>query len=78
MRGDPGMKATVSEKGRVTIPKALRTRLGIGPGTVLEFHEERGRLLAQKATERNPVDEVWGTLELAEPVDAFAERIRGR
>ena len=73
-----GMKATVSEKGQVTIPKALRTKLGIGPGTVLEFHEERGRLLGRKATERNPVDEVWGTLELGEPVDTFVERIRGR
>ena len=72
------MKATVSEKGQVTIPKALRTKLGIGPGTVLEFHEERGRLLGRKATERNPVDEVWGTLELGEPVDTFVERIRGR
>ena len=72
------MKATVSEKGRVTIPKALRTKLGIGPGTVLEFHEEGGRLLAQKATEPNPVDEVWGALALGEPVDAFVQRIRGR
>ncbi len=72
------MKSTVSEKGQVTIPKALRTKLGIGPGTVLEFQEERGRLLGQKATGRNPVDEVWGTLELGEPVDGFVQRIRGR
>lgn len=72
------MKATVSEKGQVTIPKALRTKLGIGPGTVIEFQEERGRLLGQKAAGRNAVDEVWGTLELGEPVDAFVQRIRGR
>jgi AbrB family looped-hinge helix DNA binding protein len=72
------MKSTVSEKGQVTIPKALRTKLGIRPGTVLEFQEERGRLLGRKATERNPLDEVWGTLELGEPVDAFVRRIRGR
>jgi antitoxin PrlF len=53
------MKATVSEKGQVTIPKALRTKLGIGPGAVLEFEEDRGRLIGRKASQRNPVDEVW-------------------
>jgi len=72
------MKATVSEKGQVTIPKPLRKRLGIRPGVVLEFEAEDGRLVARKASERNPVDEVWGTLDLGEPVDEFIERIRGR
>ena len=71
------MKATVSEKGQVTIPKELRTKLGIGPGSVLEFQEERGRLMGRKAG-RNPVDDVLGTLDLTEPVDAFVERVRGR
>lgn len=72
------MKATISEKGQVTIPKELRTKLGLAPGTVVEFDEERGRLVGRKAAARNPVDEIWGTLELAEPVDAFVERVRGR
>jgi antitoxin PrlF len=58
------MKTTISEKGQVTIPKELRTKLGLAPGTVLEFEEERGRLVGRKAHTRNPVDEVWGTLEL--------------
>jgi AbrB family looped-hinge helix DNA binding protein len=35
------MTATVSEKGQVTVPKALRDRLGIRPGEVLDFDEER-------------------------------------
>lgn len=73
-----GMKATVSEKGQVTIPKPLRTRLGIRPGAVLDFEADNGRLIVRKADERNPVDAVWGTLDLGEPVDAFIERIRGR
>ncbi len=72
------MKATVSEKGQVTIPKPLRTRLGIRPGAVLDFEADNGRLIVRKADERNPVDAVWGTLDLGEPVDAFIERIRGR
>lgn len=72
------MKAIVSEKGQVTIPKAVRTTLGLRPGTVLEFEAEGGRLVARKLTERSPVDDVWGTLEMSESVDEFIERIRGR
>jgi AbrB family looped-hinge helix DNA binding protein len=41
------MKAKVAERGQVTIPKALRERLGIVPGTVLDFFEEQGRLIAK-------------------------------
>ena len=72
------MRAVVSEKGRVTIPKALRTRLGFSPGTVLEFKEEAGRLVARKLQGVDPVDAAWGILDLGEPVDAFLERTRGR
>jgi len=42
------MTTTVSSKGQVTIPKELRDRLGIEPGTRLEFEAERGRLVARK------------------------------
>ncbi len=31
------MKARVAERGQVTIPKRLRERLGLKPGTILEF-----------------------------------------
>ncbi len=72
------MKAIVSEKGQVTIPKALRSKLGIRPGAVLEFEAERGRLVAHKAAQRDIFDEVYGTLKMEESVDDFIERIRGR
>jgi bifunctional DNA-binding transcriptional regulator/antitoxin component of YhaV-PrlF toxin-antitoxin module len=42
------MKAVVSETGGVTIPKAIRKRLGIAPRTVLAFSNEGGRLVAVK------------------------------
>src|SRR5205814_8621544 len=38
------MKTVVSDKGQITIPKALRQRLGIRPGQVLKVEENRGRL----------------------------------
>lgn len=72
------MKSVVSEKGQVTIPKAIRTKLGIRPGTVLEFDADRGRLIGHKAPHRDVFDELYGTLEMDESVDEFIERIRGR
>ena len=72
------MKAIVSEKGQVTIPKPLRARLGIKPGAVLEFETEGGRLVARKAETRDPVEAAWGILRMSEPVDEFLNRTRGR
>jgi AbrB family looped-hinge helix DNA binding protein len=72
------MKAIVSEKGQVTIPKALRARLGLNPGVVLEFEAEAGRLIARKSQVKDPVDAAWGVLDLDEPVDAYLDRTRGR
>ena len=72
------MKAIVSEKGQVTIPKPLRARLGIKPGAVLEFETEGGRLVARKAETRDPVEAAWGILRMSEPVDEFLDRTRGR
>lgn len=72
------MKAIVSEKGQVTIPKPLRTRLGIKPGSVLDFEAEEGRLVARKSATHDPIGAVYGTLNLGQPVDDFIERIRGR
>jgi AbrB family looped-hinge helix DNA binding protein len=42
------MKSIVSEKGQVTIPKPLRDRLGLAPGTELEFEAVDGKLVARK------------------------------
>lgn len=71
------MRATVSEKGQVTIPKALRDRLGIRPGQVLEFSDDRGRLIAVKAADRDPIDAVYGILKLDRPVDELIDEMRG-
>ncbi|MGA2263088.1 MAG: AbrB/MazE/SpoVT family DNA-binding domain-containing protein [Acidobacteriota bacterium] len=47
------MKAIVSEKGQVTIPKACRDRLGLQTGSVLDFEARKGKLIAVK---RQPED----------------------
>lgn len=52
--------ATVSEKGQVTIPKRLRTRLGLVPGTVLAFEERHGELVATRAVAEDPIRKLVG------------------
>ncbi len=71
------MNAIVAERGQVTIPKALRQRLGIGPRTVLDFTSENGRLIAVKANLADPVQKVRGCLKLDQPVDEWIAEIRG-
>ena len=73
-----GMKAVVSEKGQVTIPKKLRDRLGITPGAVLEFREDAGVLLATKAGGEDAVTAVFGIIDTERPVDELVEEMRGR
>jgi AbrB family looped-hinge helix DNA binding protein len=71
------MKATVSEKGQVTIPKRLRDRMGIRPGQELEFDEEQGKLVARKVTPRDAIDDAYGIIDLPGGTDAFLAEIRG-
>jgi antitoxin PrlF len=54
------MKATVSSKGQVTIPKVLRERMGITNGVVLYFREEKGKIIAERVQVESPVAAVYG------------------
>ena len=71
------MKARVAERGQVTIPKVLRERLGIQAGTVLEFTENQGRLIVEKAENVNAVDQVYGCLGSGRHTDDIMREIRG-
>jgi antitoxin PrlF len=72
------MKAVVSEKGQVTIPKPLRDRLGLRAGQILEFETRGGLLVARKDPGRtSPVDKVFGILPPMD-VDEEIEKMRGK
>ena len=71
------MKAIVSEKGQVTIPKRLRDRLGLRPGTVLDFDEAEGRLIGRNVPGRDALDELVGTVDLGMSTDAYIRELRG-
>jgi AbrB family looped-hinge helix DNA binding protein len=76
------MKSTVTEKGRVTIPKRIRDKLGLQPGQVLEFEARNGLLVGRKAEARSAVDAVVGILRRSgrPPIDVDAEitKMRGK
>lgn len=42
------MEATVAERGQITLPKAVRDKLGLSPGTKLEVEIKNGQLLLTK------------------------------
>lgn len=72
------MQNAVSEKGQVTIPKALRDSLGLHKGVRLAFSEVEGQLVAKKVMDVDPVASVQGVLS-AEigGTDAFIRELRG-
>ena len=72
------MKSTVSSKGQVTVPAEIRDRLGLAPGTLVVFEvREEGVLMRKGSRGEHPVDRVYGTLDLARPVDALIDEMRG-
>ena len=71
------MRAKVAERGQVTIPKVLRERLGIKPGTVLEFKEDQGKLVAVKATALDAIDQFYGKLGSGRRTDDVMRELRG-
>jgi AbrB family looped-hinge helix DNA binding protein len=73
------MNAILSEKGQVTIPKALRDDLGLVPGAVLEFREDHGEIIVKRIIAENPISS-WrgrGRLPVAESVSDYLDLIRG-
>jgi antitoxin PrlF len=73
------MKTTVSEKGQITIPKALRDKLGLRPGTVLDFAAVEGKLVGVKKELDDRIGR-WlgkGSLPGRLGVDEYLRQVRG-
>jgi antitoxin PrlF len=50
------MSTTVTAKGQVTIPKAVRDLLGIAPGSKVDFHRTAdGNVILVRADKKRPV-----------------------
>ncbi|AEH44601.1 transcriptional regulator, AbrB family [Thermodesulfatator indicus DSM 15286] len=70
------MRVKVAERGQVTIPKVLRERLGIRPGTILEFREKNGYLIATKIEPLDPVDRAYGKFGRGRRTDEIMKQLR--
>jgi AbrB family looped-hinge helix DNA binding protein len=71
------MKATMGERGQVTIPKPVRDRLGLRAGQRLEVTDEAGRIVLVKVPDDDPVMRRIGTLKLPRSVDEVIDEMRG-
>jgi len=70
------MKAKMADRGKGTVPKAPRNRLGIRPGTLLDFPEKEGRLVAVKAEPLDAVDKVYGGIRRRRRTNETMKEIR--
>ena len=71
------MKTRVSERGQITIPKAVRERLGIKPGQELEVREQDGAIVAYKTETTDPLVAVTGIIETDKSTDDLIGELRG-
>jgi AbrB family looped-hinge helix DNA binding protein len=74
------MKSTISSKGQITVPAAVRDQLGLRTGTVVQFVvRPEGVMLVKGGGGKHPVDHVFGVIKPAQRVDSLdlLDRMRG-
>jgi len=72
------MKSVVSSKGQITLPAEAREKLGLLPGTPVQFELREGGLFLKKGGRgAHPVDQLFGRLKLEKAVDSLLDEMRG-
>jgi antitoxin PrlF len=72
------MKSVISSKGQLTVPSAVRKKLGLTPGTVVDFELAHGKAILRKAVRAvHPVDQIYGILKLNRRTDELLDEMRG-
>ena len=67
------VRAKVTSKGQVTVPKAVRDRLGLRPGDALAFDVEGGRAVV-RAERRKTIADFAGLFPVKKAPPADKER----
>jgi AbrB family looped-hinge helix DNA binding protein len=69
----------ISERGQITIPKAIRDKFGMHKDVELEIvATDSGVLLRKGRRGEHPVDKVMGVLKQPFDTNSYIEKIRGR
>jgi AbrB family looped-hinge helix DNA binding protein len=68
---------TVTVKGQVTIPKRIRKKLGIVPGTHIKFVEKNNAVIIQPDEIPNPFEKWVGFLDIKKNTDDIMKNMRG-
>ena len=69
----------ISERGQVTIPKALRDRFGMNHDVEVEMTSTpKGILIRKRTAAEHPVERVYALLGNGGNTDEYLEEIRGR
>jgi AbrB family looped-hinge helix DNA binding protein len=80
------MRSRISAKGQITVPKGVRERYALLPGTEVEFElRDEGALLRKRRGERHPIWDAIGSLKdswrwpkgVPRTVDAYIDYVRG-
>lgn len=68
----------MTKKGQVTIPKRIREKIGIGPGSEVEFAIESGKCVLKKKFSEFPFDRWTGYLKKKKSTKQIIDKLRGK
>jgi bifunctional DNA-binding transcriptional regulator/antitoxin component of YhaV-PrlF toxin-antitoxin module len=72
------MRISISEKGQVTIPQRLLEHCGFTPDVEIELVlTDDGLLIRKRSSEPDPVDAIYGILDLGMSTNEYMSEIRG-
>jgi len=72
------LTAKVTSKGQITVPKAVREKLGVREGEELLFEEDRGVFRLRKLPARTKFEKWVGFLKSRKNSDEIVEELRGK
>lgn len=73
----PGITATLTSKGQLTVPQPVREALGLRTGDKVTFIEDNGGYRIRAAFDPTVFDKYRGILKLGKTTDEIIEEMRG-
>jgi antitoxin PrlF len=68
----------ITSKGQVTVPKRVRTMLGLSPGVEVRFVQKGKRVVLEKMVRRGTLKGAYGVLKSRTRTDHLINLLRGK